>query len=83
MKTRTQSNNAKPIGGIELVKVVREFHPLTIDPDIGQSFGAIVDEMIVTNLKEGHELQSFRVEIDPEHWMQLAKDFHSVNRYED
>lgn len=62
----------KPIGMLEIVKVVREHHPLIPGREGRESIGQIVDDYLADTALEGHEVQSFSMEISKDYWRALA-----------
>lgn len=64
------------MAGIQIVKVVREFHEVEPAPAAGNTFGAFVDEYIAAALESGDELQDVTVHFSPEDWQGMREQWH-------
>lgn len=69
--TATARPTIRPvIGNIEITKIVREYEPVYGDGT--GTFGEVADDMLRRAALAGQEVQSFKVEIDPDAWQTFA-----------
>lgn len=66
------SNPEKVLGCVEVTKVIREHMPLIQSDKFGPTIGHQIDEMLADAAKAGDELQSFKLEFEPDRWGQFV-----------
>lgn len=69
------NNPEKVLGHVEITKVIREHMPLIQSDEYGPTIGNQIDAMLIETAKAGDELQSFKLEFEPEKWAKMAADF--------
>lgn len=61
----------EPIGGFEIKKIVRQHEPVYASQD-GGTFGQTLDGLLSMAARNGDEVQSITLEVNPEWWENFA-----------
>lgn len=82
--TGSQSQT-RTIGGLEIVKIVREFVALETTADLNAlTIGQMIDEHLASAANRGDEVQTVKLDLDSDQWREIAKAQQEINsRYGD
>ena len=72
MRKTTNHRCAAPLGALTVTRIMRESFPLMPAHDGAASVGQLVDEHLARLAAEGADIQTVKLDMEPEQWAELA-----------